>query len=200
MGETVSQNQSASSSLPWTLRRHWLLPVNANHWESLLMDRIQWQQPIVQVYGRHHPVPRLTMFLAEHDVSYRYSGTQHCGEGWPSWFVPLLNQVSTACRCPFNGCLLNLYRHGEDRMGWHADDEAEIDQSQPIASLSLGSSRDFQLRHRQQKQHRHTLTLNSGDLLVMHPGCQQDWLHGVPQRKRITTPRVNLTFRCFQVV
>jgi alkylated DNA repair dioxygenase AlkB len=85
-------------------------------------------------------------------------------------------------------------------MGWHADDEAEIDQSQPIASLSLGSSRDFQLRHRHQKQHRHTLTLSSGDLLVMHPGCQQDWLHGVPQRKRITTPRINLTFRCFQAV
>ena len=162
------------------------------------MRRDEWQQPIVQVYGRHHPVPRLTMFLAEQDVSYRYSGTRHYGEGWPTWFLPLLDQVNTACGCRFNGCLLNLYRHGEDRMGWHADDEAEIDQSQPIASLSLGSNRDFQLRHRHQRQHRHTLELTSGDLLMMHPGCQRDWLHAVPQRKRIKTPRINLTFRCFQ--
>ena len=31
--------------------------------------------------GRHHPVPRLTMFLAEEEVTYRYSGTRHVGEG-----------------------------------------------------------------------------------------------------------------------
>ena len=162
------------------------------------MDRLHWQQPIVQVYGRHHPVPRLTMFLAEQEVTYRYSSTRHCGEGWPSWFVPLLDQINTACGCRFNGCLLNLYRHGDDRMGWHADDEADIDQSQPIASLSLGSSRDFQLRHRHQRQQHHTLTLSSGDLLMMHPGCQQDWLHAVPQRKRVKESRINLTFRHFR--
>ena len=198
MGYDPSQSHSEQSSLPWTLRRGWLAPVNADHWLSTLMDRLQWQQPIVQVYGRHHPVPRLTMFLAEQEVTYRYSGTRHCGEGWPKWFLPLLDQINTACGCRFNGCLLNLYRNGEDRMGWHVDDEAEIDQSQPIASLSLGSSRDFQLRHRHQRQQRHTLTLTSGDLLVMHPGCQQDWLHAVPQRKRVKESRINLTFRHFR--
>ncbi len=198
MGDDASQRQSEPSTLPWTLRRSWLAPANADQWESILIDRLHWQQTIVQVYGRHHPVPRLTMFLAEEEVTYRYSGTRHVGEGWPSWFVPLLDQINTACGCRFNGCLLNLYRHGDDRMGWHADDEADIDQSQPIASLSLGSSRDFQLRHRHQRQHRHTLTLTSGDLLVMHPGCQQDWLHAVPQRKRVKESRINLTFRRFR--
>ena len=198
MGDDVLQIQSETTTLPWTLHRSWLPPLTASDWSSTLMKRVEWQQPIVQVYGRHHPVPRLTMFLAEHDVSYRYSGTRHCGEGWPTWFMPLLEQANTACGCRFNGCLLTLYRHGDGRMGWHADDEAEIDQSQPIASLSLGSSRDFQLRHRHQRQHRHTLELTSGDLLMMHPGCQRDWLHAVPLRKRIKTPRINLTFRCFQ--
>jgi len=83
-------------------------------------------------------------------------------------------------------------------MGWHADDEPEIDQTQPIGSLSLGASRDFLLRHRVKRDYRIALPLSDGDLLIMHPGCQQNWMHSVPQRRRISTPRINLTFRRFQ--
>ena len=139
----------------------------------------------------------MTAFLAAEGLHYRYSGTRHRGEGWPPWFLPLLKSVNEASGTSFNGCLLNLYRHGEDRMGWHADDEPEIDQLQPIASLSLGATRDFCLRHRQDQHRRASLPLADGDLLIMHPGCQQTWMHGVPIRKRIKTLRINLTFRCF---
>ena len=139
----------------------------------------------------------MTEFLGADGLSYRYSGAMHHGHGWPDWFQPLARRVIDACRADFNGCLLNFYRHGDDRMGWHADDEPEIDNSQPIASLSLGATRDFCLRHRQNTAHRETLTLSDGDLLIMHPGCQKDWMHAVPTRRRIKTPRINLTFRCF---
>jgi len=181
----------------WTLQRSWLPPEQSNVWQRTLTQEIAWQQPVVQVYGRRHAVPRLTVFLATAGLRYRYSGTTHQGQGWPTWFEPLQQQVSEACGTRFNGCLLNLYRTGEDRMGWHADDEQEIDQTQPIASLSLGATRDFCLRHRQDPIQRETLALTDGDLLVMHAGCQQQWMHGVPSRRRIRTSRVNLTFRCF---
>ena len=182
---------------PWTLLSGWLPAETAAQWRDLLAERLNWQQPVVQVYGRRHPVPRMTVFLAAEGLHYRYSGTRHRGEGWPQWFLPLLRSVNEASGTSFNGCLLNLYRHGEDRMGWHADDEPEIDQQQPIASLSLGATRDFCLRHRRDQQRRASLPLADGDLLIMHPGCQQIWMHGVPIRKRIKTPRINLTFRCF---
>ena len=107
----------------WTLHSGWLDAINGSYWRDLLEQRIAWEQPVVQVYGRRHPVPRLTMFLAETGVSYRYSGTVHHGEGWPHWFEPLLDRIIQTCDARFNGCLLNLYRNGEDRMGWHADDE-----------------------------------------------------------------------------
>lgn len=185
------------SRQPWTLHRGWLTPERSNVWQRTITQEMAWQQPMVQVYGRRHAVPRLTGFLASEGLRYRYSGTTHCGEGWPSWFELLRQQVNEACGTCFNGCLLNLYRNGEDRMGWHADDEQEIDQTRPIASLSLGATRDFCLRHRQDPMRRETLALADGDLLVMHPGCQQQWMHGVPSRRRIRTSRVNLTFRCF---
>lgn len=184
-------------SPPWQHRQGWMEASHCRSWRGILQDQLAWQQPIVQVYGRRYPVPRLTLFLAAPEVAYRYSGVVHQGLGWPDWFQPLLEQVNHACAVRFNGCLLNLYRHGEDRMGWHADDEPEVDPAQPIASLSLGATRTFQFRHRYTRQ-RHDLELADGDLLVMGPGCQQQWLHGVPIRKRVRTLRINLTFRVFR--
>ena len=98
----------------------------------------------------------------------------------------------------FNSLLLNLYRDGCDRMGWHADDEPELDPRAPIASLSLGAARSFQLRPRRpiggELQTIH-LELADGDLLLMDPPTQEHWLHQLPARRRLREPRVNLTFR-----
>jgi alkylated DNA repair dioxygenase AlkB len=181
---------------PWHWYGGWLPEADCRHWQRLLSERLLWQQPVVRVYGREHPVPRLTFYLADPGLAYRYSGVVHRGEGWPDWFKPLLTRVRAAADTPFNGCLLNLYRHGNDRMGWHADDEPEIAADQAIASLSLGASRTFQFRHRQTRE-RHDLELGDGDLLVMAPGCQQVWLHAVPVRKKVISARINLTFRVF---
>ena len=82
-------------------------------------------------------------------------------------------------------------------MGWHSDNENELDLSKPIASLSFGAPRDFYLRHRS-KNARQLLTLKTGDLLIMHPDCQKEWMHSIPARRKVLTPRVNLTFRCYK--
>lgn len=184
-------------ALPWRLHRGWLSGSDSRLWQQQMQERLVWEQPEVLVYGRRHPTPRLASFLAARGVSYRYSGVVHHGQGWPRWFEPLLDRVRDQCGAAFNGCLFNCYRTGEDRMGWHADDEPEIDASQPIASLSLGATRTFQFRQRQGEQ-RHALDLADGDLLVMTPPCQRDWLHALPVRKRINAERINLTFRVFQ--
>ena len=191
--------EQAVEVMNWTLRSAWLPADIRQAWMDRCVRNISWDQPQVRVYGRWHLVPRLTGFLADHQVSYRYSGAVHRGAGWPDWFLPLLKMVSSQSSAPFNGCLFNLYRDGQDRMGWHADDEPEIDASFPIASLSLGSSRDLQFRHRFSGARR-DLNLKDGDLLLMDPDCQRLWMHGLPVRKRVTSPRLNLTFRVFRSV
>ena len=189
--------EQAVEVINWTHQSAWLSAEGSQAWMDRCVQNISWDQPQVRVYGRWHQVPRLTGFLADRQVSYRYSGAVHRGQGWPDWFLPLLEMVSTQSAAPFNGCLFNLYRDGQDRMGWHADDEPEIDASFPIASLSLGSSRDLQFRHRFSGA-RCDLTLADGDLLLMDPDCQRLWMHGLPVRKRVKTPRLNLTFRVFR--
>jgi alkylated DNA repair dioxygenase AlkB len=59
--------------------------------------------------------------------------------------------VEEATKKRYNSCLLNLYHDGEEGMGWHADNEKELDLSSGIASISLGATRKFLFKHRQTK-------------------------------------------------
>ena len=55
---------------------------HSSQWRDLLSERLNWrQQPVVQVYGRRHPVPRMTVFLAAEGLHYRYSRHQAQREG-----------------------------------------------------------------------------------------------------------------------
>lgn len=187
----------SSKNLPWTLFPAWMNAIDSEKWKKKIKDNLKWEQPLVRVYGSSHVVPRMTTFLAEKNINYRYSGLIHYGNGWPNWFCPLLMMVTSACKANFNGCLINLYRNGNDRMGWHSDDEYEINSTEPIASLSFGASRDFFFKHRNENVKK-VLSLHDGDLLVMHPSCQENWIHSLPMRKRIDKARINLTFRCYK--
>jgi alkylated DNA repair dioxygenase AlkB len=79
-------------------------------------------------------------------------------------------------------------------MGWHSDDEKSLDKGSTIGSLSFGAERKFSLKHKQTKQATSVL-LESGSLLVMSGKTQSNWLHSLPKTKKVTTPRINLTFR-----
>lgn len=98
---------------------------------------------------------------------------------------------------PFNCVLLNLYRDGNDSMGWHSDDEPELGPDPVIASLSLGQPRRFVLRHRQDRQQpKIELLLDDGSLLLMRGSTQHHWQHALPRTRLACEPRLNLTFRC----
>ena len=181
---------------PWIYKPSWLNYSDAKNWQRKIINKTQWEQPSVKVYSRLYKVPRLTCFLADDGISYIYSGIKHIGKGWPDWFFPLLENVRNTCGTKFNGCLLNLYRDGNDCMGWHSDNEKELDPQKSIASLSLGSTRDFILKERKTIS-KEKLSLSTGDLLIMHPECQKNWIHSLPRRKKIIGNRVNLTFRAY---
>jgi alkylated DNA repair dioxygenase AlkB len=92
----------------------------------------------------------------------------------------------------YNFCLLNRYRSGADSVGWHADDEPGMGDT--IASLSLGATRIFRIRHNQTRETR-SFPLADGTLLIMGGSMQRFWKHSVPKTARPVGERVNLTFR-----
>jgi alkylated DNA repair dioxygenase AlkB len=94
----------------------------------------------------------------------------------------------------YNSCLLNLYADGEQGMGWHHDDENGLGSNSNIASVSFGATRRFDFRHKKSRE-QVSVVLEHGSLLVMRGTTQACWQHQIPKTKKITTPRVNLTFR-----
>lgn len=150
------------------------------------------------VYGKQHRTPRLTCWVADPGCSYRYSGVAQTIRPWTTELSALRERLAFELGVRFNSLLLNRYRDGDDRMGWHADDEPELDPTAPIASISLGASRDLRFRPRAGNEPAFNVRLDDGDLLVMDPPSQQHWQHALPVRARVRAERINLTFRVIQ--
>ncbi|KAL9185091.1 hypothetical protein ACHAXT_002868 [Thalassiosira profunda] len=106
------------------------------------------------------------------------------------------NATDDGSNVEFNVCLLNYYEDGSQRIGWHSDRE-EIGRATPIASVSLGATRQFLIRSKTDgARDRASLQMANGSLVVMENACQWKYLHSVPKEGDVTEGRINLTFRC----
>lgn len=173
--------------------------LNADEQQNLLHSLrhdIEWRIDKIKLFGKEHFIPRRQAFIGDHGLSYRYSKLTLNAAAWPTALDWLRNTVIRQCDTPFNCALLNHYRDGQDKMGWHSDDEPELGQNPAIASISLGEARRFVLRHKTMKDcEKVDLTLTSGSLLLMAGTTQHFWQHSVPASKRVHQERYNLTFR-----
>ena len=168
-------------------------PTEGNAVLDALVDELDWCHETVTLFGRTMAVPRLTAWYG--DWAYSYSGITHSPAAMPATLVRLRNVAEAVARAPFNGVLANLYRDGTDSMGWHSDDEPELGPHPIIASISLGGTRRFHMKHRDGSGELVSLDLTHGSCLVMSGSCQDKWRHQVPKTKKQVAPRVNLTFR-----
>lgn len=159
-----------------------------------LQQHLNWQQPSIKVYGKSHVIPRLQCFIADPNVNYSYSGSQLIVEPWPAVLDAMRKRLTAQLQIPFNALLVNLYRDGQDCMGWHSDDEKELGQQPTIASISLGAERKFKIKHKHTNE-QHDLILQSGSCLIMNGHSQRDYQHSLPKQQRLKHPRINLTFR-----
>ncbi|KKO44438.1 DNA methylase [Arsukibacterium ikkense] len=198
--QTQSDNRKAVAQhflLPdaaLTLWPGWLNADASHALQTRLIAELAWRQEQIRIYGKTVKIPRQQVWMGESHCSYQYSGVRFEPTPWHPAVQQLCQQVSDATTSAFNCVLLNLYANGQDHMGWHADDEPELGMAPLIASLSLGASRRFDLRHRT-LSHRLQLQLDNGSLLLMAGACQQHWQHSLPKQRRVAAPRLNLTFR-----
>jgi len=167
----------------------------ADELQAQLMTEIDWQQKSIKLFGKDIPQPRLVAWYGDSGASYTYSGLTWEPLDWTEALRSLKSAVEAAANARFNSVLLNLYRDGQDSMGWHSDDEPELGQNPIIASVSLGATRRFALQHKQYKALKQKIDLTHGSLLVMAGETQHHWRHQVAKTTRVQEPRINLTFR-----
>lgn len=165
---------------------------------ALLMNQLQkslqWEADRLMMFGKLVVTRRKVAWIGDPNCAYTYSGVLKQAQAWTTELLALKRHLEELAQSEFNSCLLNFYHDGEDGMGWHSDDEKELDSQSPIASLSLGATRKFAFKHKQDKK-TSTLLLENGSALVMHPPTQEFWKHALLKTKTIHSPRINLTFR-----
>lgn len=161
-----------------------------------LSDETPWRHDAITVWGKTHLQPRLTAWYADPGVAYAYSGLTLTALPWTDCLQEVRADIEAACGQRFNSVLLNLYRDGQDSMGWHSDDEAGLGRHPVIASLSLGATRIFKFRHKHAAQEPpRKIELDDGGLLLMAGPTQHHWLHSIARQAGTCAPRINLTFR-----
>ena len=174
---------------------------------------------------------RKMYWLDDHNRNYNFSKVKLSGNN----FTPVCNLVRNKVNVfmtsnsgesgdmeYYSSVLITKYPDSHSGLGWHADNEKYIIENSDIVSISLGCSRDFELRRMTENERKwecictnkpfvhndnwdqtvYRYKLVSGSLLVMGGSMQKFWYHQVPKiRRSVYIPpskncvRYNLTFR-----
>lgn len=161
-----------------------------------LEDCIDWSADQLKMFGKTHTLNRKVAWYGDAAYAYRYSQSTKIALPWTPELMLIKAHLQAFTGEAFNSCLLNYYYHGGDSMGWHADNEKTMTSGATIASVSLGAERTFKFKHKQSNEVR-SILLEHGSLLLMKGATQQYWKHSLPASRKITAPRINLTFRLF---
>lgn len=159
-----------------------------------LLNEAFFEQNEITLFGNTVKVPRLEAYFALNGEQYGYSGQVLKSQKFPKYLDDLRRMVEQKTAQQYNALLVNYYRNGKDSNGWHADNEKSLGRNPSIASISLGATRRFDLRHLKSCTVR-KIMLENGSLLHMHGELQHHYKHQLPKIKALTSARINLTFR-----
>ncbi len=165
-----------------------------NQLYQTLLVSLDWQPDQIWMFGKKIITQRKVAWIGDSGCSYTYSGVKKEPQAWTSELLEIKTQAEELAQCKYNSCLLNLYHDGNEGMGWHSDDEIELEEDAPIVSFSFGASRKFAFRHKVDDL-KASLFLDNGSALIMYPPTQTYWKHALLKTKLTVTPRINLTFR-----
>lgn len=174
-----------------------LSKAKADTFYDVLLNSIEWRNDEAIIFGKRIITKRKVAWYAEKPFEYSYSNTTKHALLFTKELLELKALVEKETNETYNSCLLNLYHDGSEGMAWHSDGEKDLKENGAIASLTLGAERKFGFKHKQIKETVYEI-LQHGSLLVMKDETQKHWLHRLPPTKKVTRPRINLTFRTIE--
>ncbi len=155
----------------------------------------------VQVYGKWYNIPRQQVAFGDPGTTYTFSNNTVPAKSWPSWIENIRTELAEWCYdnmseidwdggedSPPNGALpsfvlVNHYRSGSDKIGFHSDDEKDLagvlntetnKHETVILSLSFGVTREFAFQNKNAKAMKRSFMLRNGDLCVMRGDTQKN--------------------------
>jgi alkylated DNA repair dioxygenase AlkB len=176
----------------------WYAAGESQRYFEELLRTSEWQNDEVVMFGKRLTMSRKTAWYGLQPFRYTYSHVERTALP----FTPVLEELRRKCEettgHTFNSALLNLYHHGMEGMGKHSDDEDSIVPKSGIASLSFGAERPFVFLHKKTRE-KIKVSLPDGSLLLMKDRCQECWWHELPKTRKVSGPRINITFRLMKI-
>lgn len=161
---------------------------------STLENDVDWVSP---------QFARKECFMSDIPREYQYIDNGPIYKSIP--FHPLVKaimaKINTGFKSQLNVCFLNYYIDQTKALGWHADDSQPIDQTEPIAVVSLGQPREIWWKPNDFKgaiPPEWRQLLGDGSLFIMPAGMQDTHKHKIPKGDRVMGPRISLTYRAWK--
>jgi alkylated DNA repair dioxygenase AlkB len=173
---------------------HLMSKDQADDFYQKLLGNIEWKNDQSMMFGKLIETKRKVGWYGQYPFEYTYSKITKKALPWTIELEKLKAICEKQTGQTYNSCLLNLYHNGSEGMGWHSDGEKDLKKDGSIASMSFGAVRKFTFKHRETAE-KVEVVLEHGSLLEMAGTCQTHWLHRLPPTKKVTQPRINLTFR-----
>ena len=154
-------------------------PYELFHW---LLTHVDWDRRMKA---------RLTASFGQ---PYDYAGISYVEAPMPELLQRICEQLRHRLGFLPTNCLINYYPDGNSKMGFHADDIAELEAGTGVAIVSLGGSRPLRFRRMGDASVRHEIIQPPGSMLYMSQDVHREWVHAIP-RRGYAEPRISLTFR-----
>ena len=152
--------------------------------DQLLADleiHMEWFRGKRLMYGQWHQEPRRTSTEARSQSDEPFA------------IDDIRRELSQHYDMSFQGLFCNYYETGRDSVAWHADRIGRTEVDPLVAIISLGGPRTFRMRP-QTGGPSWSISLESGDLLVMGGATQHHWEHAIPKVAH-AAPRMSVTMR-----
>jgi alkylated DNA repair dioxygenase AlkB len=156
-----------------------------------LWNELNWERrgltPRREYYANDVPVP----YGYGKNAGYR----EYLPQIWHPDMLAIREKLEAFTGTKFEVCFVNGYEDQSDFLGAHADDSEEMDDSRPIAIISLGAAREIWFHPQTDKTDLTKVKLGSGSLCLMHAGMQDTHFHRIPKAGFVCGERLSLTFR-----
>jgi alkylated DNA repair dioxygenase AlkB len=149
---------------------------------EFLERTLPWQSETMWMYDRTVDVPRLIARFAP-------------GEPQPEELADVKRRIEDFLGTSFTSLSVQYYRDGNDSVAWHNDHREELAELPTIAVLSLGSTREMQVRSKARPRRTFSCDLEPGSLFVMSGRAQEFWEHHIPKVKRPIGARISVALR-----
>jgi alkylated DNA repair dioxygenase AlkB len=143
---------------------------------------LPWTQETMWMYDHTVSVPRLIARFAP-------------GEPLPDQLAGVRARVEQRLGAQFNSVSVQYYRDGSDSVAWHSDHTEDLIERPYVALVSLGATREMQIRSKRRPRRAFSVDLEPGSLLVMGGRAQEHWEHHIPKSARAVSVRISIALR-----